>query len=324
MKETTKRVTLVDISKKTGYSVNCVSRALMDANDISAATKAKIKEVANELGYVQNLAAASLKNGNSKIIGILYDNLLNPFYNTMVYYIDETLKKMDYSFITYQAERLDEKIYKDIVSRNAEGILSFLTPDDSVIKHLKKFNFPFVVVGRHEANMDEVTHVSLDNIKGGNLAAYALLERKCKNPAYLGENKNLEISRERAEGFTKIFDEHNISPIVIYRQEYENFSEITRKLIKENPKIDSIFCFSDLIAYEVLKELYSLNRQDIIVIGFDEIQKEMPMPIELMTIGTDKSKFAKDAISLLFEQIQNKETKKGKKVVEDVYFVNKK
>ena len=71
MKETTKRVTLVDISKKTGYSVNCVSRALMDASDISASTKAKIKEVANELGYVQNLAAASLKNGNSKIIGIL-------------------------------------------------------------------------------------------------------------------------------------------------------------------------------------------------------------------------------------------------------------
>ena len=63
MKETTKRVTLVDISKKTGYSVNCVSRALMDANDISAATKAKIKEVANELGYVQNLAAASLVKG---------------------------------------------------------------------------------------------------------------------------------------------------------------------------------------------------------------------------------------------------------------------
>ena len=48
------------------------------------------------------------------------------------------------------------------------------------------------------------------------------------------------------------------------------------------------------------------------------------MPIKIMTIGTDKSKFAKDAISLLFEQIQNKETKKGKKVVEDVYFVNKK
>ena len=74
----------------------------------------------------------------------------------------------------------------------------------------------------------------------------------------------------------------------------------------------------------MLKELENLKRQDIIVIGFDEIQKEMPMPIKIMTIGTDKSKFAKDAISLLFEQIQNKETKKGKKVVEDVYFVNKK
>ena len=324
MKETTKRVTLVDISKKTGYSVNCVSRALMDASDISASTKAKIKEVANELGYVQNLAAASLKNGNSKIIGILYDNLLNPFYNTIVYYIDQTLKRMDYSFITYQAEKLDEKIYKDIVSRNAEGILSFLTPDDSVIKHLKKFNFPFVVIGRHEDNMDGVTHVSLDNKKGGSLAAYALLERKCKNPAYFGEGKGLEISRERGEGFSKIFEEHNISPKIIFRGEDEDFSGITKNTLKENPKIDSIFCFSDLIAYEVLRELEKLNRQDIIVIGFDEIQKEMPMPIKIMTIGTDKSKFAKDAISLLFEQIQNKETKKGKKVVEDVYFVNKK
>ena len=67
---------------------------------------------------------------------------------------------------------------------------------------------------------------------------------------------------------------------LIGRGEGEDFSGITKNTLKENPKIDSIFCFSDLIAYEVLRELEKLNRQDIIVIGFDEIQKERCYPIK--------------------------------------------
>ena len=90
-----KRVTLVDIAKATGYSVNSVSRALMDASDISEATKTKIVKKANELGYIPNLNAASLKKGNSKIIGILYDDLLNPNFNTIIYYLEKILSAKD-------------------------------------------------------------------------------------------------------------------------------------------------------------------------------------------------------------------------------------
>ena len=70
-----KRVRLVDVAKAVGCSVNSVSRALMDAPDISEKTKKIIRKTAEELGYIPNMAAASLKKGNSKIIGILYDDL---------------------------------------------------------------------------------------------------------------------------------------------------------------------------------------------------------------------------------------------------------
>ena len=87
----TKRVTLVDIAKATGFSVNSVSRALMNASDISEETKNVIRKKADELGYIPNLNAASLKKGNSKIIGILYDDLLNPYFNTIIYYLEKLI-----------------------------------------------------------------------------------------------------------------------------------------------------------------------------------------------------------------------------------------
>ena len=294
-----KRVTLVDIARATGYSVNSVSRALMDASDISEKTKKRIRETADELGYVPNMAAASLKNGNSKIIGILYDDILNPYYNTVMYYLERILSEKNYSIINYRSQEFDSGLYNDIVSRNLEGVISFLTPTEVVEKKIHAQKFPTVVIGRKAEN---ISSVFADNIKIGQLAAKTILKRKCKNPIYVGENIDVTISRERQKGFSDEIKLHNLKDEYYFGATPENISSVVSKVLKK--EVDSIFCFSDFIAFRVVKELYKQNLMDVVVVGVDNIQAEIPFPVDIISIGQSKEKIAKDAIELLFKQIQ--------------------
>ena len=65
--EKPRRCTLLDIAQRTGFTVNTVSRALKDKSDISVATREQIKAVADEMGYVRNRAASSLRSGRTNL-----------------------------------------------------------------------------------------------------------------------------------------------------------------------------------------------------------------------------------------------------------------
>ena len=68
-------VTIKDISKKSGFSVTTVSKALNDYSDISFATKKKILDLSKEMGYIPNLSARSLVTQKSYTIGVIFEEI---------------------------------------------------------------------------------------------------------------------------------------------------------------------------------------------------------------------------------------------------------
>ena len=87
------RITLKDIADECNCSVNTVSRALRNDKHLSAETTAKIQSTANRLGYVRNVLASSLRSGKSHIIAAIVDNIQNPYYSSIVGYLDLKLKE---------------------------------------------------------------------------------------------------------------------------------------------------------------------------------------------------------------------------------------
>ena len=75
-----RNITLKDIAIRAGISINAVSRALRDSQDISKPTKEKVRKIAAELGYVPDSVARNLKNDNSKIIALVYNDFYNPYF----------------------------------------------------------------------------------------------------------------------------------------------------------------------------------------------------------------------------------------------------
>ncbi len=299
------RVTIKDIAKTYGCSANCVSRALMDAPDISDATKEKIKRLASEMGYVYNRNAATLRAGKSRTIGILFDSLLNPFYFIMTNYIWERLDREGYSIVTLKNNSFafGEDIVRQMVSDNVDGLLSFLQPTESAQREIDNNKLPTVVIGRKTHGMCDCVH--LDDVEGGRLAAKYFIEHGYKRPMYLGETEMLDCSRERGEGFADEFKKVGIDVKLNYvvtpiANKYVDFFE---KVIDSGDLPDCVFCFSDLIAYEIMSVLARHKLDGIEVVGYDNIQKEIFLPGALKSVDYDKKAMAETAVELLLNKI---------------------
>jgi len=92
-------VTLKDIAKEAGVSVNTVSRALNNKPDINFETKNKILEIARRLGYTPNMLARSLRLKRTGTIGLVVADISNPFYGSLVKGIENEAREKEYSII---------------------------------------------------------------------------------------------------------------------------------------------------------------------------------------------------------------------------------
>lgn len=320
-----KRVTIKDIAQASGYSVNCISRALMDAPDISQKTKEIVRELALEMGYIPNSAATTLRKGSSKTIGILYDSLLNPFYSIMTNCLWNDLSNFGYSFVTIINDKpfLDEDIARRALSGNVDGLISFLEPTKEGIDLCKGHGIPVVVVGR-KTNFDAAC-VILDDVGGGRVAADYLFSKGYRHPMYLGESTSLACSKERADGFVQRFAELDVNAETKFNVEFkknaykEFFDEIVSLPPQQRP--DCLFVFNDFFALEVLTYMREA-KVDIAVVGFDDIQNEIAMNGRISSVGYNKQSFSALAVEKLMQLIADGNAKKEITVLKDVYVVD--
>ena len=121
-----KRVTLADIAKKCGVSVNTVSHALKDKPDISKKTTERIKKTAEKMGYIQNASASFLRSGFSKSIAIIVGDISNPHFSIMIKEMEQAARTEGYTcFVlnTDENEDLEKEAIVAAISKNVDGIV---------------------------------------------------------------------------------------------------------------------------------------------------------------------------------------------------------
>lgn len=300
-----KRVTIKDIAAVAGCSTNCVSRALMDAPDISAKRKQEIRAIADRLGYILNRGAAALRHGQTKIIGIVVDSFIEPRYFLMVNFFWERLAEQDYTIIVFRFHGtcFEEELAKRMIAVGVQGAIAFSPPTQAAQALLDKNKITTVVLGRDAGGLCH--NVVLDDDYGGRLAARYLLGKGARRPVYLGETKELDYSVRRGIGFAAECESAGIKAHVISRDELpmQDYAAYLEAQDREGTLPDAIFCFSDFIACILIREMGRLGIRDIPVVGFDNIQQDIVMPVNLVSVAYDKKQVADLAIDLLLKGI---------------------
>jgi LacI family transcriptional regulator len=325
-----KFVTIRDVAKAAGVSINTVSRALNNKPDINKETKERVLKIARELGYIKDATATSLRYGLTKVIGVILEDSSNPFYSEVLKSIEMAARKRGFNVIFMNTEKdysLEEDAVKTMLSRRVDGIIISPTQEKSEdIQLLIKSAVPFVILGVHFEDM-EVPEVYSNDVKGGYLAVSHLIEKGRKKIVYLSGYLYKSVARMRLEGYRRALYEHMLPFDESYVFEVEEGVENSYKkmldIIESGLQFDGVFCFNDISAIGAVQALrekgYSIP-DDVSVVGYDDIAFAHFIQPKLTTVRIDKQKEGEEAFELLYEMIKRKEFV-NKKLVLDVELV---
>lgn len=307
-----KKVTLKDIAEATGFSVNTVSHALNDKDDISAETKRIVHNKARELGYIRNTMAGALRSRKTNTIAVIIGDISNPYWGIMVKLIEIYARQHQYvSYIisTEEDPQMEETAVMSALERNVDGII--LCPcqkNDNSVKMLKKLDFPFVLIGRY---FDDIpcNYIASDDRTGGYLATKHLLDKGHSQVLFLNGPSYISSARLRLMGYLDALKERGIpyDPRLVKEVSITGDSSyFAGSFSRGQLNFSAIFAFSDIIAWEAIhtmKKLHLPAFENIEVVGFDNLQSNLLLPYSLTSVGYNKPKMAQLAVETLLKAI---------------------
>jgi len=301
-----KRVTIKDIAKETGFTAQTVSLALRKKKCITEKTRKTVLEAARKLGYIKNDMAINLRRGHTNTIAVVYDNIANPYFSLMTRYLQYGFRAQGYVLLIFTADSyfLDRETFNNILACNVAGVISFLDVDEDIANLSRQNNLPVLVLGRKSEK--SISWITTSESKGGALAARYLMEKGCKNNLHVTYSLDMICGKERYDGFVNELKSAGAKDdllLVIGG----NFLEPQLREYLEHHEVDGIFAFNDMIAYATLNVLKKVHREDIKVVGFDNIQEMFHFPVKISTIGADKKAMVNAAVKVLLEKIEQKD-----------------
>ncbi|WP_119393305.1 substrate-binding domain-containing protein [Salinibius halmophilus] len=277
---------LQDIADRLGLSKATVSRALNDYPEVGASTRARVKAVAQELGYLPNLSAQRLATGQTGLIAMVLHSedgeVLDLNHSKVMLQLTDHLQvsKLDLVFrMSAHGDSLE--LYQRLARRGVVDamIVSAPRPNDRRIAYLKENGLPFVVYGCDRKSPDYAFY-DVDNEGGFYQAANALIDAGHQRIAILNGPERLYFARQRSNGFLNACSEKSLfipecfvsfgalTDASGYKQTKQMF------LQQQYSPPSALLCASTLQAYgayRALAELGFIVGQDVAVVAHDDV-----------------------------------------------------
>jgi len=163
-------VTLRDVALKAGVSAMTVSRVVNGNGGVDGETQRRVEEAILALDYIPNRLARSLVSQQTRTIGLIVPDVVNPFFAPVVRGAESTARKAGYRVLLCNSEgdlRLEREYVEDLVSHRVEGLLLAPASDRSrlALLPLVKGGFPLVLLDRSLPDTDCDMVIS-DNVAG--------------------------------------------------------------------------------------------------------------------------------------------------------------
>ncbi|MBP2058824.1 LacI family sucrose operon transcriptional repressor [Lactobacillus colini] len=299
---------LTDVAKLAQCSVTTVSRVINNYGYISDRTRQKVHQAMKELNYQPNSLARSLQGKKTKLVGVIFPSIANPFFGELVAEIEKQLFSSGYKTILCNAgnDKEKERTYLQMLMANqVDGIIA--GAHNLGIDEYQKTGLPIISFDRQLS--DNIPIVTADNYQGGCLATQELYDNGARHIYFVG-NPVLDghPTQRRLEGYKETIEKlgltQHIHPVIF--GETPELKEMAIKDLLQFHKVDGIVASDDLTAILVLniaKKLGIKVPNDLKVIGFDGTDYIQTYHPELSTIVQPLGAIAQLLVKLLEERI---------------------
>lgn len=310
------RTTLKTIATATGFSINTVSRVLRNDSRISPGTSRIIKEKAEELGYIPDAIASSMRNPRTKTVGVISADISNPFFSEVISGIEERAQETGYQMLIGNTEEKAEKeelLIRLFLSRKVDGFI-IMPSYDSSEAHLALYSslpVPFIFAGRYIDGLE--SHSILHSDAEGEKSVFDyLLGRGHKHILYLSGPENISSTHDRDRGMLLSYQEHGLSPDPKYifhlAGHPEDGYQAVNTAINRSLGFTAVACFNDIAAMGALRSLDENDLDvpgDVEVIGYDNLMFSQFMKPSLSTVDIPKHRLGYAAMETLERHISD-------------------
>ena len=311
-------VRLKDISVRAGVSIMTVSKALRGAKDVSAATRARIMQLAEAMGYVGDTAARGLRTNTTKLFGVVISSLTNPVFARVVSAIEENAFENGYEIVllhSWNDPAREERCLRRLISRRVDGL--FISPayrmdtEARIYQTLAARGTPTLLLGHPARFCHGYPFVTTDDLIGSYQITQHLLKLGHRRIAFLSGRMTAPWATERFEGYCRALREAGLETderlVFNAGSEIEDGAKAATQLLNEHCPATAIQAVNDLVAVGCADTLLQQGWKipgDISLVGFGGVELAEYYRVPLTTMRQPKFRLGVAAVEMMMKLLR--------------------
>lgn len=314
------KATILDIAREAGVSKSTVSLVLQGSGLIRPETANRVRKAIEDVGYVYNRGAANLRKAHSNVIGMVINDLTNPFFAELAVGMERVFQSAGIvPFIANTAENpvRQEEVLKSLMEQDVAGLIVSpargTRPD--AFRRLEAAGVP-VVFAMRRLPESRIPVIAPDNHRGAYLATRHLIAKGHRCLAFLGGSSDLIVYHERLGGFREACEAEGIpaSEVAIVEGETSRRGGMacldTVLALPRQPT--GALCFNDAVAFGAMLALRKQGLEpgrDFAVVGFDDVVEAEHYIPALTSVAVDTPGLGERAAHVVLKMIQSRTTR---------------
>jgi LacI family transcriptional regulator len=302
-----------EVAALAGVSLKTVSRVINGERWVSPRVSARVLAAADRLEYRHNLAASSLRraNGKSATIGVLLEDVANPFSSTLHRSIENLALKRGVLVLAGSSDEdgaREHELVAAFTSRRVDGLIIVpASHDHSYLLSERKAGTAIVFVDRPPEFLD-VDSVLTDNQAGVRRGVRHLVSQGHRRIGYLGDLPTIATAAIRHKGYVEELAAHGIEVddnlVRLGLRGIENAEAVTVEMLAQPHPPTAFFAGQNLVSLGVYRALWRLGlRQKVALVGFDDIELADLLEPAITVVAQDPAAIGRTAAELLFRRL---------------------
>ncbi len=313
-----KRLSIVDIARELNISKTTVSfilNGLATEKRITDELVQKVLKYVEEVGYKPNSLAKSLRTGKSNTIGLMVEDISNPFFANIARLIEDKAYengfKLSYCSTDNKTEKTREMLQM-FRERHVDGYI--IAPPEGLeqeITQLINEGFPVVLFDRYLAGVT-TDYVVVDNFFSTyNATKHLINQNEYKNIAFISFTSAQAQLQQRLQGYKMAMSEHKMKCYIkeiVYQPDISLIIKPILSFLKRNSFLDAVLFGTNHLGacgLRVIRDLGLSVPGDIAVVSFDDYEVFQLHYPPVTAIAQPIDKIADEIISLMVRRLRN-------------------
>lgn len=301
------KLTMKEIAKLANVSQATVSRVINGNKSVNEEAAKRVLKVIEEVGFIPNNAAQTLKRSHSNIIGVCVTETFNPYFVELIDTLELEARKRGYNILLHNSKHnpiTEWESIQNFIARQVDGII--LVPNGEYnIQRLTKLAIPTVIITK---NRDSLDSIGLDHMQAGKIAGENFIYAGHKKFGFIGTVPDGKYSGYKSALYENGFELNSL--IKVKQTSTNNFmiQQDIEEYFNQTDRLDftCVFAANDIMALEFLKAAQKRGiriPEDISLIGFDDTYLAKIMGIS--SIHQPIEEMVKTTIEILLNRIEN-------------------